>query len=250
MRSTLRIVTGLVLVVGLAQFGQAVAFNLLPGVDGTVNPHASPDGDRDENCSICHDTEGYVEGAHGDPETGVYRLPEYPIGDCLHCHDFDELNPFYLFQAYVTDAQKRALCLFCHDGFTAPAPQPPPSEHEPDSTTPCVECHDPHIPMNLDLSDVPRETDQADRAGRLMLDNTPNPFAHSTEISYVLPQSGPVCVEIFDVRGRLVENLYDGIQEQGYHQLSWIPGEKTKGVYFVRVLTEGAIETKRILLLE
>jgi predicted CXXCH cytochrome family protein len=133
------------LAIGLCQSGWAIAdISAEPGE--MTNPHEDPSLKLDENCSICHDVTGYYEGAHGSSETGIYRLPELPRGDCLHCHDFDAPYLYYLFMPYNTNLEQRAICFFCHDGVIAPDPPVPPEEHGESSTTPCVTCHDAHIP--------------------------------------------------------------------------------------------------------
>lgn len=52
--------------------------------------------------------------------------------------------------------------------------------------------------------------------------NHPNPFNPATTISYYLPESGPVTIEIFDVSGRLVRRLLDNAwRERGSCTISW-----------------------------
>ncbi len=51
--------------------------------------------------------------------------------------------------------------------------------------------------------------------------NWPNPFNPSTTISYYLPESGRVRLEIFDVSGRRVACLVDKTQERGNHSAVW-----------------------------
>jgi predicted CXXCH cytochrome family protein len=92
------------------------------------------------------DFEDYLQGAHGDPETGVFRREGFPRGACIHCHEMHTPYPLGLFLPYGTDEEKRAFCFFCHDGTAAPQPSAPPQEHAEAATTPCTDCHDAHIP--------------------------------------------------------------------------------------------------------
>ncbi len=51
--------------------------------------------------------------------------------------------------------------------------------------------------------------------------NWPNPFNPSTTISYYIPESGRVRLEIFDVSGRRVACLVDKTEERGNHSAVW-----------------------------
>jgi hypothetical protein len=80
--------------------------------------------------------------------------------------------------------------------------------------------------------------------------NYPNPFNPTTIISYNLPQTSHVTLEIFDILGRRVETLVDGEQPAGPHQAVWNAGDKASGIYFYRIQAGNIIETKRMLLLK
>ncbi|MFH1278257.1 MAG: LamG-like jellyroll fold domain-containing protein [Candidatus Eisenbacteria bacterium] len=125
----------------------AAAADRAPGT-GPSCPVLADDGLRmTESCSECHAIPYYERGAHGDSVTGVFRLPDEPRGDCLHCHEMNFDWP-YLFLPYQTVEEKRAFCLYCHDGNTAPAPGPPTGGHAEGSPLLCTGCHDHHIPVS------------------------------------------------------------------------------------------------------
>jgi hypothetical protein len=74
----------------------------------------------------------------------------------------------------------------------------------------------------------------------------PNPFNASTTISYLLPETSPVRVEIYDILGRHVATLFKGEQSQGQHNVVWnAPGQKS-GVYFCRVVSNGMEQTGKM----
>lgn len=64
--------------------------------------------------------------------------------------------------------------------------------------------------------------------------NYPNPFNPSTTIEYGLPSTSAVQLTIFDILGRNVATLYNGVQEAGYQRLRWDAPVST-GVYFYRI---------------
>ncbi len=89
----------------------------------------------------------------------------------------------------------------------------------------------------------------------LLHQNVPNPFNPSTTISYELKESGPVQLQVFDVAGRLVRSLVREDQSAGLHTMSWNGRNKddqscAAGMYFYRLRTSGADETKRMLLVK
>jgi hypothetical protein len=68
----------------------------------------------------------------------------------------------------------------------------------------------------------------------------PNPLLGSTTISFALPTSGKVTVEIYDIQGRSVNALLGHQLPAGYHGVVWngkdVHGSKVaSGVYFCRV---------------
>ncbi len=65
--------------------------------------------------------------------------------------------------------------------------------------------------------------------------NYPNPFNPSTTISYDLPKAAFVEVVIYDVLGRQVARLVDGIQQPSTQTVVWNPEGLSSGVYFCRI---------------
>jgi hypothetical protein len=82
--------------------------------------------------------------------------------------------------------------------------------------------------------------------------NRPNPFNPVTTISVGVPKDGRVIVSIFDLRGRLVKNVYDGIKPAGTASFVWNANGLASGVYLCRVEMpdRGTIRTGKIMLLK
>ena len=80
------------------------------------------------------------------------------------------------------------------------------------------------------------EDDNAEIPGTIALYGSyPNPFNPSTRISYAIPNSGRVTVEVFSILGRKVAEIAPGLQEAGRHDVTFQATDLTSGVYFYRV---------------
>jgi hypothetical protein len=84
----------------------------------------------------------------------------------------------------------------------------------------------------------------------LLSANFPNPFNPSTEISFVLPKASVARLEVFNIRGRLVETLLDRYLESGQHYISWDAGGLSSGVYFYRLSTDDFTASNKMILLK
>jgi hypothetical protein len=73
--------------------------------------------------------------------------------------------------------------------------------------------------------------------------NYPNPFNPSTKISFALPQSGTVKLQIYDLLGNNVRTLINKNMNAGLHEAFWNghnhAGEQvTAGIYVYRLIAE------------
>jgi len=57
----------------------------------------------------------------------------------------------------------------------------------------------------------------------------PNPFNPSTTLSYSLPSTSNVKLEIYDVMGRLIKSFTTNSQSSGTHQVVW-DGTNSNGI--------------------
>jgi hypothetical protein len=67
----------------------------------------------------------------------------------------------------------------------------------------------------------------------------PNPFNAATFISYDLPRETDVRLDVFDLRGRRVATLVDGVQTAGPQKIRWQTNQAASGVYFFKLQAEG-----------
>lgn len=83
----------------------------------------------------------------------------------------------------------------------------------------------------------------------------PNPFRSAANIRFDVPASGgDVRVNVYDLTGRRIVNLVDGLQSAGRHTVTWdgrdARGRRAvSGVYFVRLESPARTETRKITLL-
>jgi hypothetical protein len=80
--------------------------------------------------------------------------------------------------------------------------------------------------------------------------NYPNPFNPSTTISFNLPQAGNIELSIFDINGKLVSKVYNGMMNAGAHSITWDGSNFSSGVYFYKLSEDNFTETKKMLMIK
>ncbi|MGB5874781.1 MAG: T9SS type A sorting domain-containing protein [Bacteroidota bacterium] len=68
--------------------------------------------------------------------------------------------------------------------------------------------------------------------------NFPNPFNPSTVIQYQLPRDAYVSLKVYDVVGRLVATLVNGVEEAGFKSVTLDGRNLASGVYFYRLQSQ------------
>ncbi len=91
--------------------------------------------------------------------------------------------------------------------------------------------------------------------GYKLSDNYPNPFNPTTSISYTVPQSADVSIEIFNTLGQKIRTLVDGKMAAGEHTVNWNgmndAGQSvSSGIYFYRMVSDQMTVTKNMVLLK
>ena len=67
----------------------------------------------------------------------------------------------------------------------------------------------------------------------------PNPFNPRTTIEYALPIEADLLLSIYDIQGRLVTYLVQGLESAGYHKAVWDGSQYASGLYFIRMESYG-----------
>jgi len=84
--------------------------------------------------------------------------------------------------------------------------------------------------------------------------NYPNPFNQSTVINFELPQAGLVKLDIYDLLGRRVRTLAEGLLDAGKHSAVWDGRNESGqpaagGIYFYRITAAGKESIRKMVLL-
>ncbi|MGD0038002.1 MAG: pectinesterase family protein [Bacteroidota bacterium] len=80
--------------------------------------------------------------------------------------------------------------------------------------------------------------------------NYPNPFNPSTTISYDLPRSGMVSLKVYDLLGREVATLTNGMKNAGSYREVFDGSKLASGVYFARLKTDAMSNTIKLIMMK
>ena len=74
----------------------------------------------------------------------------------------------------------------------------------------------------------------------ISLNNFPNPFNPTTNISYQLIENSRVSIKVYDILGRQVATLVDGNKAAGQYITVFDGSRYSSGIYFVRMMVQGS----------
>ena len=78
----------------------------------------------------------------------------------------------------------------------------------------------------------------------------PNPFNAETRLDFALPETAPVSLVVYDLNGRRILGLVDGIQAAGYHSFIWNGRAMPTGTYLIRFETPGFDHSQQVMLIK
>lgn len=112
-----------------------------------------------------------------------------------------------------------------------------------------------HVGSTFNLDDISLSgtaagilTDQSQPLTYSLAQNFPNPFNPSTLIRYQTASAAPVRLTVYDILGRQVATLVDGIQPPGTHEVRFDGGALSSGVYFYRLQTSAYVQQRKMIL--
>ena len=80
--------------------------------------------------------------------------------------------------------------------------------------------------------------------------NYPNPFNPATTLSFAIPENSPVRLQIYDINGRLVEELINQQLSAGRYEVSFDASTFASGVYLYRLTAGNFTQTRKMMLLK
>ncbi|MCK5147530.1 T9SS type A sorting domain-containing protein [bacterium] len=83
---------------------------------------------------------------------------------------------------------------------------------------------------------------------QIRLSAYPNPFNPQTTIHINLNRSGHIKLEIFDILGRKVETITNGLQMAGEHVFQWTAKDLPSGVYLCRATSGCDVKIQKLVL--
>jgi hypothetical protein len=81
--------------------------------------------------------------------------------------------------------------------------------------------------------------------------NYPNPFNPSTKIQYNLPENSFVSLKVYNIIGKEVANLVNGVVAAGTHEVLFDASKLNSGVYFYTIKTgNNIVQTRKMILMK
>ncbi len=80
--------------------------------------------------------------------------------------------------------------------------------------------------------------------------NFPNPFNPSTQIAYAVPERSRITLRVYDLLGKEVATLFDGIRPAGEYVAVFHGNGLASGVYFYRLEAGGFTETRKLVMMK
>ncbi len=104
---------------------------------------------------------------------------------------------------------------------------------------------------DLGFINIPTSNERTQQPRAFKLNqNYPNPFNPATNISFVLPTSGRVRLQVFDISGRLIQTMVDKSLSAGEHSMVFDAGSLSSGMYLYRLETPYGVSSKTMTLIK
>ena len=78
----------------------------------------------------------------------------------------------------------------------------------------------------------------------------PNPFNPATSLNFSIPIESKVKISVYDIQGRLVQELLNDLIKPGTYDIQWLASNYSSGIYFINMVSEDFSTTQKITLLK
>jgi hypothetical protein len=99
-------------------------------------------------------------------------------------------------------------------------------------------------------NDLLSSTDQETPVAFDLSEPYPNPFNPVTTFQFSLPEEALVQLNVYNVGGRKISTLIDGLRQAGIHQISFDGSHLSSGIYVYRLETGSYTQTGKLVLMK
>ena len=78
----------------------------------------------------------------------------------------------------------------------------------------------------------------------------PNPFNPTTMVNFSVPTEMDVQVIVYDMMGRVISELANGVYDQGNYELHWDASQQSSGIYFVQMIAGSQTNIQKLMLVK
>lgn len=112
----------------------------------------------------------------------------------------------------------------------------------------CIDCSGGPLTPQVPVDSVQGSIVSKDPVERVIIEqNYPNPFNPTTQIRFALPISGYVKLIVYDMLGREVARLADGLMGAGYHSVTWDASRVSSGIYIYKLSAGNFVQVKKMI---
>ncbi|MHB9012736.1 MAG: hypothetical protein ACYC49_11005 [Ignavibacteriaceae bacterium] len=101
---------------------------------------------------------------------------------------------------------------------------------------------------NIQTSDIARVNYFGESSDIIVMQNSPNPFSDSTEISFYLPKTSRVSIEFYDGHVALISQIDDKTFPAGENHILFSAQGLKPGIYFYRFMADDFVDVKKMVL--
>jgi len=80
--------------------------------------------------------------------------------------------------------------------------------------------------------------------------NYPNPFNPETNVSFSVKEKSEVTIVIYDINGKEVTKLANGVYQPGNYSIKWNATDFTSGIYFYKMTAGNFTEVRKMVFLK